>query len=136
LDKYKNIHMAEMAYARRPGHDWYLYVDADTYVVWSTLVEWLSRIDPTEKIYMGSVAMLGGFPFAHGGSGYLVSRGTMGAMFDGKENVANRFDQNATGICCGDALFSMALKEETGVSVKNVVSLSKSATQVALVPGR
>ncbi|KAG9257694.1 uncharacterized protein F5Z01DRAFT_695078 [Emericellopsis atlantica] len=120
LDKYKNIHMAEKAYARNPGFDWYLYVDADTYVVWSTLVEWLSRVDAKQKIYMGSVAMLGGFPFAHGGSGYLVSQGMMAAMFDGKENVANRFDQNATGLCCGDALFSMALKEETDVSVQNV----------------
>lgn len=122
LDKYKNIHIAEKAYAFQPGFDWYMFVDADSYVVWPTLVEWLSRIDPQRKIYMGSVAMLGDMPFAHGGSGYLVSRSLMEDMFDGKTGVANRYDVAATQTCCGDALFSHAVQNETGVEVVNVVS--------------
>lgn len=122
LDKYKNIHVAEKAYALRPSHDWYLFVDADTYIVWPTLVEWLAQLDPRKKHYMGSVALLVGHPFAHGGSGYVLAQATMRAFFDGKSGVANKYDMAAKSTCCGDALFSKALKEETGVDVKNVVS--------------
>ena len=124
LDKYKNIHMAEKAYAIRPGFDWYLFVDADSYVIWPTIAEWLNRIDAHGKIYTGSRAMLGDLPFAHGGSGYLVSNGLMKDMFGVRASVANGYDLQATQICCGDALFSHAVQNETGVEVTNVVSPS------------
>ena len=122
LDKYKNIHMAEKAYALRPSHDWYLFVDADTYVVWPTLVEWLARLNPRNKNYLGSVAQLAGHLFAHGGSGYLISQGMMRAFLGGKSGIANKYDIAAKSTCCGDALLSKALKAETGVSVKDAVS--------------
>jgi hypothetical protein len=134
LDKYKNIHVAEKAYALRPSHDWYVFVDADTYIVWPTLVEWLAQFDPLKKHYMGSVALLVGHPFAHGGSGYVLSQGTMRAFFDGKSGVANKYDIAAKSTCCGDALFSKALKEETGVDVKNVVSGELSDKEAIQTP--
>lgn len=127
LDKYKNIHMAEKTYAQRPDYEWYLFVDADTYVLWSTLVGWLKELNPQDKHYLGSVALLGGFPFAHGGSGYLVSQGMMRDFLQDKSNVANKFDVSTKDTCCGDYMFSFALKNETGVDVKNVVSFPSSS---------
>ncbi|KAJ6441810.1 glycosyltransferase family 31 protein [Purpureocillium lavendulum] len=123
LDKYKNIHMAEKAYAMRPNHDWYLFVDADTYVVWPTMMKWLSKLNPKDPLYIGSVAYLGNFPFGHGGSGYLVSQAAMSKLFHGKSGVANRWDERVTHECCGDYMFSKALHTETGVNVKNAVCL-------------
>lgn len=123
LDKYKNIHMAEKAFHMRPDFDWYLFVDADTYVVWSTMVEWLKKLDASNPMYFGSVAMLGDLPFGHGGSGYVVSKTAMHEFFEGKTNVANRWDQRTTRTCCGDAMFSEAIREETGIVVNNTVSL-------------
>ncbi|EFZ01365.2 glycosyltransferase family 31 protein [Metarhizium robertsii ARSEF 23] len=119
LDKYKNIHMAEKAYKMRPGYDWYLFVDADTYVVFPTLMEWLKQMDPNKPHYIGSVAYLANFPFGHGGSGYLVSRGTMHSMFHGKTGVANKYDEPVQHTCCGDFMWSKALKDETGIPVVN-----------------
>ncbi|PHH63288.1 hypothetical protein CDD81_6145 [Ophiocordyceps australis] len=119
LDKYKNIHMAEKTYAMRRHYDWYLFVDADTYVVWPTLMQWLERLDAADRHYIGSVAYVGNFPFGHGGSGYLVSQATMRTMFDGQANVANRWDQRVTRECCGDYVFSLALHNETGIDVEN-----------------
>ena len=122
LDKYKNIHIAEKTYKMRPDYDWYIFVDADSYVVWPTLVEWLKRINPMKPHYIGSVAMLGDFPFGHGGSGYLVSQGAMKRFLRGKENVANRWDNDASQTCCGDYMFAYALKQETNIGVVNAVS--------------
>jgi hypothetical protein len=122
LDKYKNTHMAEKAYKMRPNYDWYMFVDADTYVIFSTLMEWLKHLNPNKAHYIGSVAALGGFPFAHGGSGYLVSAATMRAMFSGKTGVANQYDEPVQHTCCGDYMWSKALLDLTGTPVVNAVS--------------
>ncbi|PFH55125.1 hypothetical protein XA68_10650 [Ophiocordyceps unilateralis] len=119
LDKYKNIHMAEKTYALRPDRDWYLFVDADTYVFWPTLIKWLEKLDAGKKHYMGSIAYVGNFPFGHGGSGYLLSQAAMRDMFHGRAGVANRWDEYITHQCCGDFAFSYALKNETGIAVES-----------------
>lgn len=123
LDKYKNIHMAEKIYKMRPDYDWYFFVDADTYIVYPTLIEWLKHLDPKKKHYIGSVAYLGDLPFGHGGSGYLVSKATMHAMFHEKEGIANKYDDATQRTCCGDAMWAQALKDEIGVGVVNAVSI-------------
>lgn len=123
LDKYKNVHIAEKAYKLRPDYDWYIFIDADTYVVWPTLMQWLKYLNPRKRHYLGSVAMLGDLLFGHGGSGYLVSQRAMHDLFAGRSNVANEFDHEATGICCGDALFAQALLKKTGIEVENVVRI-------------
>ncbi|KAG5971357.1 hypothetical protein E4U55_001244 [Claviceps digitariae] len=119
LDKYKNIHMAEKVYKWRPNYDWYFFIDADTYVAYATLMEWLKHLDPAKPHYIGSVAYLGPLPFGHGGSGYLLSQAAMHAMFHGKENVGNKYDEPVQRVCCGDAMFAQALKDETGIEVVN-----------------
>lgn len=119
LDKYKNIHMAEKAYKMRPNYDWYLFVDADTYVVYPTMIEWLKHMNPKKPHYIGSVAYLGSIAFGHGGSGYLVSQAAMHSMFHDKEGVANKYDEPVQHTCCGDAMWAHALKEETGIDVFN-----------------
>lgn len=119
LDKYKNTHMAEKVYKMRPDYDWYFFVDADTYIVYPTLIEWLKHLDPSKLHYIGSVAYLGDLPFGHGGSGYLVSKATMHAMFHEKEGVANKYDEAVQHTCCGDAMWAQVLKDEIGVGVVN-----------------
>ncbi|KAH6606752.1 glycosyltransferase family 31 [Trichoderma cornu-damae] len=119
LDKYKNVHIAEKTFEMRPDYSWYLFVDADTYVVWPTIVQWLDKLDHTERMYLGSAAFLRGFPFGHGGSGYVVSSAAMHDFFQGKNNVANRWDEATRSQCCGDFMFAKALKETTGVGVNN-----------------
>lgn len=122
LDKCKNIHIAEKAFGMRPNYDWYLFVDADTYVVWPTMVHCLDKLDYTDQMYLGSLAFLTDFPFGHGGSGYVVSSASMRNLFKGKHNVANRWDEAMVNECCGDVMFAKALKQATGIEVNNTVS--------------
>jgi len=120
LDKYKNIHIAEKTWAMRPNYDWYLFVDADTYVVWSNLMQWLSTMDPNKKLYLGSVALIGNFPFGHGGSGYIVSRAAMEEFVGKHPGVGNEFDVRARKECCGDYLFAVAMENKTGIKVQHM----------------
>ncbi|KAJ3473750.1 hypothetical protein NLG97_g10151 [Lecanicillium saksenae] len=120
LDKYKNIHIAEANWANHSNFDWFFYIDADTYVSWPTLAEWFKLLDPSKPVYFGSIALLAGFPFGHGGSGYAVSKAGMKKMFDGKGKVANKYDEKATTTCCGDYLFAYAIKEEAGLDIQGM----------------
>ncbi|KAI0124799.1 hypothetical protein BJ170DRAFT_685679 [Xylariales sp. AK1849] len=120
LDKYKNIHIAEMAYHMRPDYDWYITVDADTYVLWPNLVQWLGRMDPSEKRYLGSVTNVAGFPFAHGGSGYVISGAAMQDFAGNHSGVANKYDAKIKDVCCGDYMMSVALKDTINITVENV----------------
>ncbi|PKS13162.1 hypothetical protein jhhlp_000505 [Lomentospora prolificans] len=117
MDKYKNIHIAEKAYNLRPGRDWYVVIDADTYLFWTTLVSFLGRLDPSRKLLLGSIAHYKDFPFAHGGSGYIMSRGAMDAFVGENPGIGNAYDQRVTQECCGDWMFSKAMQETSGIPV-------------------
>jgi hypothetical protein len=121
LDKYKNVHIAERAYKMRPDYDWYFFIDADTYVSFPTLMEWLPHVDPNKPHYIGHEKYSGTFPFAHGGSGYLMSNAIMRAMFLGKSGVGNKYDEETQEHCCGDIKWSEIVLNETGLAPQNMV---------------
>ncbi|KAJ9143507.1 Glycoprotein-N-acetylgalactosamine 3-beta-galactosyltransferase 1 [Pleurostoma richardsiae] len=120
LDKYKNIHIAEKAYRMRPGYDWYVFIDADTYVLWPNMVQWLRQMRPSKKRYLGSVTLINDFSFGHGGSGYVVSRAAMEESVGKNPGIANKYDVRAKSECCGDYLFALAVKETSKISVEQV----------------
>jgi hypothetical protein len=49
-------------------YDWYVFSAADTYLVWSNLVLWLNRVEPSEPLYLGSPTYVNYEAFTHGGS--------------------------------------------------------------------
>lgn len=122
LDKYKNIHMAEKSYRLRPDHDWYVFVDADTYVSWPNMVYALGQLDPNMARYFGSPNVIGDKLFAHGGSGYVVSRGAMEDFVGNNPGIANKYDVEIQDNCCGDFMFAQALNETIGILVEGFVS--------------
>ena len=103
IDKYKNVHTAQKAWELRPNKSWYFFIDADTYIVWSSFFAWLRRFDPTEKLYLGAQVPSETVPFAHGGSGYALSRASLAELVGvDAEDLARRFDIAAKTACCGD----------------------------------
>ncbi|KAK0611898.1 glycosyltransferase family 31 protein [Immersiella caudata] len=117
LDKYKFLHVADMAYKMRPGYDWYVFIEADTYISVPNLVQWLVKLNPRKKLYMGSVAMWGGFPFGHGGSGYVVSAAGMASLLKKNPGIAAAYDTVAKQESWGDYVFAKAMKEKAGIDV-------------------
>ncbi|KAF7547104.1 hypothetical protein G7Z17_g7949 [Cylindrodendrum hubeiense] len=117
LDKYKFLHMIERTWEMRPNMEWYVFAEADSYVFWPNLVWWLrNKVNPKDFPYVGSVAMLKGFPFAHGGSGYVISGETVKKMAE-IPGLADKYDLMAPHECCGDYLMALAVNE-TDVKVK------------------
>lgn len=133
LDKYKNIHMAEKAYRLRPDYDWYVFVDADTYVSWPNMVYALKRLDPAKERYLGVPTVIGDRLFAHGGSGYVVSRGAMKEFVGKHPGIANKWDLEIRNNCCGDFVFALALYDNLGILVEGFVSVEEVYFQSVVV---
>ncbi|KAI1869272.1 uncharacterized protein JN550_005902 [Neoarthrinium moseri] len=120
LDKYKNVHIAEKAFSMRPDYDWYVTIDADTYLLIPNLVQWLSTLDSKKKWYLGSAASYQGFPFAHGGSGYILSHAALQDFAGNHPGIANQYDTKIKEVCCGDYMLAQALKDTIDLGIKNV----------------
>lgn len=139
LDKYKFVHMLEETWRMRPGRDWYVFIEADTYVFWPSLVRWLRTVvDPREKLYMGAPSWVRNIAFAHGGSGYVVSGALLESLIHNHANVAAKYDDVARGECCGDFVLALALREEEGVGVLRAEPMfsGESTTTVPFGVGR
>ncbi|KAH8646835.1 hypothetical protein BX600DRAFT_476978 [Xylariales sp. PMI_506] len=119
LDKYKFTHTVARSYRMRPNLDWYFIIDADTYVFWPNLVQWLNTMDPYEDHYWGRVNWRDGIPHGIGGSGFLLSQKTMKSFADAFPSQAKKYDMEVKNICCGDVMFAKALKEMTDVAVQD-----------------
>ena len=120
LDKYKNVRVAKKAYELRPNASWYVFIDADTYVVWSSLLPWLAQLDAAKSLYMGSLALINDIPFAHGGSGYVLSAKAMENFIGKNPGVAAEFDIRAKHECCGDVNLAIALSEKKVAKLSQV----------------
>lgn len=74
LDKWKFLPMAQEALRYKPDATWYFFMEADTYVSWPTLLAWLAKFNPLEPHYIGTETQIADVIFAHGGSGFVLSK--------------------------------------------------------------
>ena len=77
LDKWKFMPMLNQTLLEHPNKKWYVFIEADSFLLWSMLQQYLSLLDPTEPYYIGSGSCMGETLFAHGGSGFVASRPAM-----------------------------------------------------------
>ncbi len=88
LDKYKFLAGVERAWQARPGRDFYVFYESDTYVSWDNMFRFLGGLDPAAPLYMGSPSPGRNDEkrdqttwFANGGPGFVLSRGAMEKLF-------------------------------------------------------
>ncbi|KFY50841.1 hypothetical protein V495_00065 [Pseudogymnoascus sp. VKM F-4514 (FW-929)] len=134
LDKYKNLYTAQKAWDLAPDRDCHPRSDqaalsrqpggpasvciGDVLDVGGGVAE--GTLDPTKPLYLGSQVDVGRPPFAHGGSGYLLSKPAMKLLVgDDRKALAKEFDKNATTACCGDQEIGRTLFKK-GLKVQNV----------------
>lgn len=112
LDKWKNIPMLHKAYTKYPDAEWYITIDADTYLSWVNLLLLLDRMDPEDALYAGCVYWHGPTAFAQGGTGYLLSNKAVKKFEEIRtpEKIAD-WEKETSTICCGDVMLGVAMKQ-------------------------
>lgn len=120
LDKWKFLPAVSRAWKMRPERRWYVFYEADTYVVWDSLFRLLAQYNPDIPHYFGSPS-----PGAHkswmanGGPGFVLSREAMRRLvkddwdprtgeYLGTKLTERSWDQILHD-CCGDSVLGWAL---------------------------
>ncbi|KAK5124806.1 hypothetical protein LTR85_001519 [Meristemomyces frigidus] len=119
LDKFKFLHTLNKVHGEWPDKDWYVFVEADTYMNWPNLFAWLEQLDHTTELYIGSPSFMGGIKFNHGGSGYVLSGPALRRFAAEHPGMATEWDERTSKECCGDYVLTLALKE-LGIPVSGV----------------
>jgi Fringe-like len=116
LDRYKNIPMLRRAYETYPDAKWFVFMDADTALIWSNLLTWLSQMDSSEPRYIGS-SVVGGkwqgrdnIRFAHGGTGYIISHAAAKIIAEETDEEQKKSFEITREDCCGDSALAKVLR--------------------------
>ena len=111
LDKYKFVHMLLKTYKYRSDVPWYIFIEADTGVIWDNMRTLLNKYDSRKPYYLGSPTYLD-IEFAHGGTGYIISQAAMEAAVGKHLDIATKYDKDVQGFCCGDRMIGRILLDE------------------------
>lgn len=137
LDKYKFLHMVERAWEIQPARDWYVFVEADTYLSIPTLQRWLATLNPREKLYLGNAIRMWEHPtelyFAHGGSGIVMSGAAVKDLAVTHAGTAHRFDGRIKNWWYGDFILADALDEVCHIKATDA-SPSLQGDEPAMIP--
>lgn len=111
LDKWKFLPMIRKTLQEFPNKSWYVFVETDTYIIWSTLLAYLAALDSTQRYYIGAPGEIGDVLFAHGGSGFVISRPALEAAVE--LYVANNAEWEAITASqwAGDCVLGKALSD-------------------------
>ncbi|KAL2802562.1 hypothetical protein BJX63DRAFT_425971 [Aspergillus granulosus] len=97
LDKWKFLPSVQRALQSKPDAKWFVFIEGDTFLVWSNLLDWLAHLDWREPYFLGLPVTMEDQLFAYGGSGWVLSRAAiqqvtrhMAPLMDHYEDFTNR----------------------------------------------
>ncbi|KAJ5885078.1 hypothetical protein N7495_009588 [Penicillium taxi] len=111
LDKWKFLPMAQEALQAKPDAKWFVFMEADTYVSWPTLLAWLARFNPSDPLYIGTETQIADVIFAHGGSGFILSNSGLTAASNEYEARRAELDEFTNGHWAGDCVLGKVLAD-------------------------
>lgn len=111
LDKYKFLPLMQHAGAHWPGAKWYLYTEDDTYMFLPNVLLYLAGYDHRESHWLGGLGEKLGTTFAHGGSGFALSRAAWEQSFGKGGDLAARYQGLVDAACCGDYALGRVLND-------------------------
>lgn len=111
LDKYKFLPIVQHAGRNRPHAKWYIFMEDDSYIILPNLLRHLNSFDYRQSWYLGSLAWIHGDYFAHGGSGFALSRGAWEKSFGREPNMLEKFAAFTETHGCGDHILGHVLRE-------------------------
>jgi hypothetical protein len=108
LDRFKFVPAFIHAVNNWPDMKWYIFMEADSYLFLDNVFQYLSTLNSSESLYIGSATLstkFEGAAFAHGGAGFVVSQGAIKRTFKKyPTNIETISGEIANKICCGDQL--------------------------------
>ncbi|KAH8751288.1 hypothetical protein F5883DRAFT_608510 [Diaporthe sp. PMI_573] len=111
LDKYKFLPLIQHAGKEWPHVKWYIYTEDDTYLFLPNILLYLSEYDHRQSHYIGGLGEKLGTTFAHGGSGFALSRGAWEKSFGRGGDLVTKYQGFVDDACCGDYALGKVLND-------------------------
>ncbi|KAH8844584.1 hypothetical protein MCOR27_011390 [Pyricularia oryzae] len=111
LDKYKFLPLMQRAGRDFAQAKWYIYTEDDTYLFLPNVLRYLSRYDHTRPHYLGGLGEMLGVTFAHGGSGFALSRGAWEQSFGKGGDLVSKYATFVTESSFGDYALGKVLND-------------------------
>jgi hypothetical protein len=112
LDKWKFLPMVYKAYHLNPSARFYVFIEADTSLSWTNLLQWVDRLDYRIPYYSGAPTILNSIHLAQRGAGILLSQGALRRYAKSYDELYTSKWEPALGKgCCGDLALATALAD-------------------------
>ncbi|KAJ6190072.1 hypothetical protein N7519_000093 [Penicillium mononematosum] len=111
LDKWKFLPMIDEALEVMPDAKWYVFLEADTYMVWPNLINWLAHLNPDRQYYLGSPMQIGETLFGYGGAGIVLSSWTMTLLHEYQMETKEDLEAMTAHEWAGDCALARALQD-------------------------
>jgi hypothetical protein len=112
LDKWKWLPMVYKAYHLNPAAKWVVFIEADTSLSWTNLLQWVDRLDYRIPYHSGAPAFMNGIQIGQRGSGILLSQGALRRYVKSYDELyTSTWEERVGKECCGDLLLSMAMND-------------------------
>lgn len=110
LDKWKFLPLMEKALKAQPEAKYYFFMEADTYIIWSNLLQWLQFFDPQKPLYIGGQNWMLDKQFASGGSGIILSKNSLERVVAQRRDNLDVFDKLTAADYAGDVVLARAME--------------------------
>ncbi|OQO00832.1 hypothetical protein B0A48_13519 [Cryoendolithus antarcticus] len=111
LDKWKFLPMMSKTLEEFPDKKWYVFVETDTYMFWSSWLAYAAELDWQKPYYMGAQVNIGDIAFAHGGSGFAVSRPALEHVVKHYKSHKPDWEKFTDGHWAGDCILGKAFAD-------------------------
>lgn len=112
LDKWKWLPMVYKTATMAPNHRFYMFIEPDTSLSWTNLLQWLDRLDYRIPYYSGVPNTIDDTRYAQRGSGIMLSYGALQQYWPRYEELyATDWDAQVATACCGDLILARVMRQ-------------------------
>ncbi|EUC45971.1 glycosyltransferase family 31 protein [Bipolaris oryzae ATCC 44560] len=112
LDKWKMLPMVYQAYHMNTHARFMVFIEEETALSWTNLLQWIARLDYRIPYYSGAPAYISGTQTAQRGPGILLSQGALrrfAKSYD--EQYTRKWEPAVDNECCGDLMLARAMAD-------------------------
>jgi hypothetical protein len=111
LDKWKFLPMIDQALEEKPDAKWYFFMEADTYMNWNNLLEFLGNFDDSKPYYIGKHLFINEVEFAYGGAGFALSNPAMQRVASRRSERISEYEDFTKTHWVGDCALGKVLED-------------------------
>jgi hypothetical protein len=111
LDKWKFLPMIDRSFEEMPNAKWYVFFEADTFLGWNNLLEYLANFDPSKPYYIGKHLYINDIEFGYGGAGFVLSNPAMRKVIEQRSMRVRDYEDFTATHWVGDCALGKVLED-------------------------